>query len=55
MSDYSKGPDVGMSLIIPCVYIIGPNQTSKFPCTEIDTYLIRPKWYKFDGGFRRQT
>ena len=44
MSDYSKGPaDVGMSVIIPCVYIKAPNQTSKFSWTEIITYLIRPK------------
>ena len=31
------------------------NNTKRPRCTELNTYLGWPKWYKFDGWFRRRT
>jgi len=48
---WKESDKVGIcSLVIFC-----PNQTSNFSCTELNTYLGQPKWYKFCGRFRRGT
>ena len=34
---------------------LGPTQTTNFVCTNLDTYLGRPKSQQFDDWFRRRT